>query len=351
MRLWRRNGRASARRHPRRNFAGAAQIVLASRFAAARPALREGNGPYHRRRHHRKSPTRAARRLRGDGGSACVDGPAGLYHASGARRDRVRRNVPRIQHGNRFDSRLCPGARRSRAACRWRRRRTVGEHHWTRHSRRPRRPLRSMNRRLGVLISGRGSNLQSIIDAISRGELDATISVVISNRADAAGLQRARDAGIETLVLIPRDFAGRDTYDGALADALRARNVNIVCLAGFMRLVGAPLLSAFPNRVLNIHPSLLPSFPGLEAQRQAIDHGVRVSGATVHLMTAALDGGTIVVQSVVPVLEDDTAETLAARILVQEHRIYPEAIRIVLDEKWTLVGRRFVLTANESRHS
>jgi phosphoribosylglycinamide formyltransferase 1 len=199
-----------------------------------------------------------------------------------------------------------------------------------------------MNRRLAVLISGRGSNLQSIIDAIGRGDLDATIAVVVSNRADAAGLQRARQAGIETIVLSPREHAGRDAFDRAIAEELRRRNIGLVCLAGFMRLVGAPLLDAFPNRVLNIHPSLLPSFPGLEAQRQALEHGVRVSGATVHLVTAELDGGPIVLQSAVPVLDDDTPDTLAARILIQEHRIYPEAIRIVLDEKWTLDGRRFV---------
>jgi phosphoribosylglycinamide formyltransferase-1 len=199
-----------------------------------------------------------------------------------------------------------------------------------------------MNRRLAVLISGRGSNLQAIIDAIARGELNAAIAVVVSNRADAAGLVRARAAGIETLVLSPREYASRDGYDRALAEALRARNVGLVCLAGFMRLVGAPLLEAFPNRVLNIHPSLLPSFPGLEAQRQAIHHGVRVSGATVHLVTDELDGGPIILQSAVPVLDDDTVETLAGRILIQEHRLYPEAIRIVLDQEWALEGRRFV---------
>jgi phosphoribosylglycinamide formyltransferase-1 len=203
-----------------------------------------------------------------------------------------------------------------------------------------------MNRQLAVLISGRGTNLQSIIDAIRRGELDATIAVVVSNRADAQGLLRARDAGIETLVLSPRDYTSREAYDQALTDALRARNVGLICLAGFMRLVGALLLNAFPNRVLNIHPSLLPSFPGLEAQRQAIEHGVRVSGATVHLVTAELDGGPIIVQSPVPVLDADTVDTLAARILVQEHRLYPEAIRIVLDGRWTLHGRRFVIKAS-----
>jgi phosphoribosylglycinamide formyltransferase 1 len=208
-----------------------------------------------------------------------------------------------------------------------------------------------MNRRLAVLISGRGSNLQSIIDAITRGALDARIAVVVSNRADAAGLVRARDAGIETLVVSPRDYAGRDAYDAALAEMLRSREVGVVCLAGFMRLVGKPLLDAFPNRILNIHPSLLPAFPGLDAQRQAIDHGVRVSGATVHFVTAQLDGGPIILQSSVPVRDHDTVETLAARILIEEHRIYPEALRIVLDEKWTLEGRRFVLTTNEPRLS
>ena len=208
-----------------------------------------------------------------------------------------------------------------------------------------------MKRRLAVLISGRGSNLQSIIDAIARAELDATIAIVVSNRADAGGLLRARDAGIKTLVLSPHDYTGRDAYDRALADTLRSHDVGLVCLAGFMRLVGAPLLDAFPNQVLNIHPSLLPSFPGLDAQRQALDHGVRVSGATVHLVTAELDAGPIILQSSVPVLDDDTSETLAARILIQEHRIYPEAIRIVLDGSWVIDGRRFVMKSNQTRPS
>lgn len=195
--------------------------------------------------------------------------------------------------------------------------------------------------RLGVLISGRGSNLQSIIDAISAGELPASITVVISNRADAPGLQRARDAGIEAVSISPRDYADRDAYDRALADLLRARRVSLVCLAGFMRLVGQPLLDAFPNRILNIHPSLLPAFPGLEAQRQALEYGVQVTGATVHLVTSELDGGPIVLQAAVPVLPDDTIDTLSARVLLQEHRIYPEAIRIVLDGRWRVAGRRF----------
>ena len=199
-----------------------------------------------------------------------------------------------------------------------------------------------MSRRLGILISGRGSNLQSIIDAIAAGRLEATIQVVVSNRADAAGLARAGNAGIEALSLSPREYASRDEYDAALATALLERRVDLVCLAGFMRLVGRPLLDAFPDRILNIHPSLLPAFPGLEAQRQALEHGVRISGATVHLVTSELDGGPIVLQAAVPVLDDDTVDSLAARILVEEHRIYPEAIDIVLAGGWRVEGRRFI---------
>jgi phosphoribosylglycinamide formyltransferase-1 len=196
-------------------------------------------------------------------------------------------------------------------------------------------------RRLAVLVSGRGSNLQSIIDAIDRGALDARISVVISNRADAAGLLRAREAGIEAIWLNPRDHPDRDAYDRAIVEHLKLRDVGLVCLAGFMRLVGAPLLEAFRDRILNVHPSLLPAFPGLDAQRQALEHGVRVSGATVHLVTADLDGGPVILQSAVPVLDDDTVDTLSARILVEEHKIYPEAIRLVLDGGWHLEGHRF----------
>ncbi len=202
-------------------------------------------------------------------------------------------------------------------------------------------PRSIVPRRLAVLVSGRGSNLQSIIDAIDRGALDATIAVVISNRADAAALLRAREAGIEAIWLNPRDYPDRDAYDRAIVEHLKARDVGLVCLAGFMRLVGTPLLEAFQDRVLNIHPSLLPAFPGLDAQRQALEHGVRVSGATVHLVTADLDGGPIVLQSAVRVLDDDTVDTLSARILVEEHKIYPEAIRLVLDGGWHLKGRRF----------
>jgi phosphoribosylglycinamide formyltransferase 1 len=195
---------------------------------------------------------------------------------------------------------------------------------------------------LAVLVSGRGSNLQAIIDAIGEGRLDARIAVAISNRPDAGGLQRAREAGIEALALATTDYPDRDAYDAVIVQMLRARAVDLVCLAGFMRLVGPPLLDAYPNRILNIHPSLLPSFPGLDAQRQALAHGVRISGATVHLVTGELDGGPIVSQAAVPVLDDDTVETLSARILVEEHRIYPLAIARVLAGDWTLEGKRFV---------
>jgi phosphoribosylglycinamide formyltransferase-1 len=199
-----------------------------------------------------------------------------------------------------------------------------------------------VNKRIAVLISGRGSNLQSIVDAVAAGALDATIAVVISNRAGAQGLSRARDAGIEALFLDPKGFPDRDAYDRAIVGALNARDVALVCLAGYMRLVGAPLLDAFPQRILNIHPSLLPSFRGLDAQRQALEHGVRVSGATVHLVTSQLDDGPIILQAAVPVRDDDTVETLSARILIEEHRLYPEAIRQTLDGRWSVEGRRFV---------
>ncbi len=197
-------------------------------------------------------------------------------------------------------------------------------------------------RRLGILISGRGSNLQSIIDATRHGRLDAAIAIVISNRSDAAGLQRARDAGLDTLCLSHKEYDDRESYDRAIVASLRAHGVDLVCLAGFMRIFSSVMLDEFPNRILNIHPSLLPAFPGLHPQRQAIAYGVRYSGATVHLVDGALDGGPIVAQAVVPVTDQDTEETLAARILAEEHCIYPEAIRIVLDGRWHIDGRRFV---------
>jgi phosphoribosylglycinamide formyltransferase-1 len=201
------------------------------------------------------------------------------------------------------------------------------------------------SRRLGVLVSGRGSNLQALIDAIADGRLDASIAVVVSNVAGAGGLDRARQAGIETAVLDHRGWPSRDDYDRALVEELRAHDVDLVCLAGFMRRIGPAFIAAFPDAIVNIHPSLLPSFPGLHAQRQALAHGVKVSGVTVHLVTAELDAGPIIVQRAVQVLESDTEETLAARILIEEHVAYPEAVQRVLDGRWTVEGRRFVTSA------
>lgn len=203
-------------------------------------------------------------------------------------------------------------------------------------------PFHSPNRRLGVLLSGRGSNLQAIIDSIGDGRLHAVISIVISNRADAAGLDRARTAGIDAICLDHRTFPTRDVYEERLVHELRARDVGLVCLAGFMRVLGPTFVEAFPHAILNVHPALLPAFPGLDAQTQAWAHGVTVSGATVHLVTGELDGGPIVLQSAVSVRDVDTPDTLAARILVEEHRLYPEAIEIILAGGWSVVGRRFV---------
>ena len=196
-------------------------------------------------------------------------------------------------------------------------------------------------RRIGVLISGRGSNLQALVDAVADGRLRAEIAIVIANRADAAGLARARAAGIETLTLPHRNYPSRAAFEEVLVAELRARHVALVCLAGFMRLLGPTFLEAYPNAILNIHPSLLPAFPGVDAQRQAWTYGTRVAGATVHLVTGELDGGPIVVQRAVAVADDDTPETLAARILEVEHQIYPEATALVLDGGWTIDGRRF----------
>jgi phosphoribosylglycinamide formyltransferase 1 len=202
-----------------------------------------------------------------------------------------------------------------------------------------------MNANLGVLISGRGSNLQAIVDAIAEGSLVARIAVVISNRPDAQGLERARRAGIETLYLSHRAYTCREAYDRTLIDELRSRDVGLVCLAGFMRLLSPVFIEAFPAAILNIHPSLLPAFPGLDAQHQAWAHGVKLAGATVHLVDPNLDAGPIVAQRAVPVLDDDTPDSLSARILDVEHQLYPEAIALLLSGRWRLEGRRFLRTA------
>ncbi|HWE24448.1 MAG TPA: phosphoribosylglycinamide formyltransferase [Myxococcales bacterium] len=194
--------------------------------------------------------------------------------------------------------------------------------------------------RLGVLVSGSGSNLQAILDACAARRIPAEVAVVICNVPDARALQRARDARVPTVTLPHGEHARREDYDVRLVAELRARAVELVCLAGFMRIVTPVLLSAFPQRVINIHPSLLPAFPGMHGVRQAFRAGVRVSGCTVHFVDEGTDSGPIVIQAAVPVLDGDTEESLAARILVQEHRIYPRAIQLIAEGRVQIDGRR-----------
>ena len=197
-------------------------------------------------------------------------------------------------------------------------------------------------KRLGILISGRGSNFEAIADSVASGQLDAEIAVVISNRPEAPGLETARERGLNA-VCLPSKGLDREVYDRMLAAELHKHGVELVCLAGFMRLLSAGFIREFPNRILNIHPSLLPAFPGLDAQHQALEHGVKITGCTVHFVDEDLDAGPIVIQAAVPVLDDDTEETLSARILKQEHRIYSEAIGIVIAGKYRVEGRRVLL--------
>jgi len=199
--------------------------------------------------------------------------------------------------------------------------------------------IRPRNRRIGVLLSGRGSNFEAIASNIAAGKLRAEIAVVISNVESAPGLARARERGLKALC-IPSKGKPREAFDAELVAALNASDVGLVVLAGFMRIFSPVMLQAYPNLMLNIHPSLLPSFPGRDVQQQALEHGVKFSGCTVHLVNDTLDGGPIVLQSVVPVEDADTAERLAARILVEEHRIYSEAIEMVLSGRCELEGRR-----------
>ena len=195
---------------------------------------------------------------------------------------------------------------------------------------------------LGILLSGRGSNFEAIADNVASGTLDANIAVVISNRADAPGIESARRRGLNAAV-IPSKGVAREEHDRAVATVLQQHQVDLVCLAGYMRLLSPWFVSQFPNRILNIHPSLLPAFPGLDAQKQAFDYGVKVSGCTVHFVDADLDHGAIILQKAVPVLDTDDDHTLAARILEQEHIAYSEAIRIVLEGKYSVIGRRVVM--------
>ena len=194
-------------------------------------------------------------------------------------------------------------------------------------------------KRLGILLSGRGSNFEAIAENIQRGRLNAEIAAVISNRPEARGIEIARERGLPAMVL-PSQGVHREEYDRRVVAELQDRGVELVCLAGFMRLLTGEFCRAFPLRALNIHPSLLPAFPGLDAQQQAIEHGAKISGCTVHFVDQQLDGGPIILQAAVPVLDGDTEHTLAARILVEEHRIYSQAIGMVLSGRWRIEGRR-----------
>jgi phosphoribosylglycinamide formyltransferase-1 len=197
-------------------------------------------------------------------------------------------------------------------------------------------------KRLAILLSGRGSNFEAIAENAANGSLEADVAVVISNRPEARGLQVARQRGIHAVALASRGM-DREAYDRALVEELRKSNVDLICLAGYMRMLSAGFVRQFPNRILNIHPSLLPAFPGLDAQRQALDYGVKISGCTVHFVDEYLDAGPVLLQAAVPVLDDDTVESLSVRILEEEHRIYSEAIRIVLRGDCRIEGRRVVL--------
>lgn len=196
---------------------------------------------------------------------------------------------------------------------------------------------------VGVLASGRGSNLQAILDACATPGFPARVAVVISDRERAAALERARAAGVEALWVNPKDFGDREAYDRALVHALGGRSVQLVCHAGWMRILSPGYVRAFAGRALNIHPSLLPAFPGLHPQRQVLDYGAKISGATVHFLDEGVDTGPIVLQAAVPVEPADTEETLAARILVEEHRLYPEAIRLFAEGRLRIEGRRVIV--------
>ena len=207
---------------------------------------------------------------------------------------------------------------------------------------------RSEPLRLGVLASGRGSNLQAIIDAIEAGRLPARLAVVVSDREQAPALGRAARHGAPALSVSPKDHGDRAAYDRALRQTLHAHGVELVCLAGFLRILGPELIRPLAGRVMNIHPSLLPAFPGLDAQRQALDWGVRVTGATVHFVDEGVDTGPIIVQEAVAVLAGDTAETLSERILAVEHRLYPRAIRLYAEGRLRIVGRRVLVDETEA---
>jgi phosphoribosylglycinamide formyltransferase-1 len=203
-----------------------------------------------------------------------------------------------------------------------------------------------MNRRIAVLLSGRGSNFEALAENISAGKIPgAEIAIVISNKPDAQGLERAKSRGIPTR-MIPSKGLEREAYDRLVVATLQEQQVELICLAGYMRLLSAYFVAAFPQRIINIHPSLLPSFPGLESQKQALEYGVKFAGCTVHFVDENLDAGPIILQSAVPVLDSDNEQTLSERILREEHRIYSQAVKIILEGKYKIEGRRVILTGN-----
>jgi len=205
-----------------------------------------------------------------------------------------------------------------------------------------------MKKRIGVLLSGRGSNFEALADSVAAGRIpNAEIAIVISNRENAAGIEKALARGIPAQV-IPSRGLEREAYDKLVIAALEEKKVDLVCLAGYMRLLSPAFVAAYRGRILNIHPSLLPAFPGLESQRQALEHGAKFSGCTVHFVDENLDAGPIILQAAVPIRDDDTAETLSARVLKEEHRIYTEAVRIVLEGRYRMDGRRVLITSGES---
>lgn len=205
-----------------------------------------------------------------------------------------------------------------------------------------------MTKKIGVLLSGRGSNFEALAEGVAAGKIpSAEIALVLSNRENAPGLERARARGIAARA-IPSKGLEREAYDKLVVAALKAAGVDLVCLAGYMRLISPYFVAAFPNRILNIHPSLLPAFPGLEAQRQALEHGAKISGCTVHFVDENLDAGPIVMQAAVPIEDADTVETLSAKILREEHRIYTEAVSIVLNGRFRIEGRRVMTTGEKS---
>jgi phosphoribosylglycinamide formyltransferase-1 len=200
-----------------------------------------------------------------------------------------------------------------------------------------------MNGRIGVLISGRGSHLRNFIECCKRKEINAEIVLVISNKADAPGLQYAADAGIESLVLPHRSFPDRETYDKQLVQFLKDRQVDLVCLAGFLRLLSAEFIHGFPGRIMNVHPSLLPAFPGLHAQKQALEYGVKVTGCTVHFIDEGLDSGPIILQNIIEVQDDDSEDSLADRLLPLEHKTYAEAVKLFFENRLEILGRKVII--------